>query len=385
MVPKPTTHTAQDATASTEISRLENGVLSHDVVPGTSGEGIQDDALGEGALEGSKDEDEEQSEDEDKSESEDEEDEEEDDGEGSDTLLSRRAKKTKTAARAKGRPKVQPKPKIPAAKLLELESWWATAVISDELCKATDALSKEARGCRILNLSLCDDYDLQRESNIAFNRASLDKIVDPRPWTPDPSTSSTLLPRMPPPIEPSSLHPTSLALAHSPPHVPFAAGLLLPVSAPLSACLWSLPSAPLQPPSIAVLPPPLTAALLSMSSSIVPTAVAAAKPPLPLASSNMCAPPSRFLFHSVNPNGWPDWVEVGYMTLTEAGLGDSFQRAVIAWTELERLHKFESKVSYPTSTSCMYILIRLFHSVACQLAGILHKSIFGWATNAATI
>ncbi|GJF00550.1 hypothetical protein PsYK624_168430 [Phanerochaete sordida] len=348
-------------------------------------------------------------------EEEDEEDDDEDESEDEPLIKKRPRKNTsKNTSKRKQRPQARREQRnVDDAELRDLEAWWKTAELGPHLRASVDALRGQERARRLQDIFATDGFELEREENIARNRA-MTLTFGTFPWATPPSTSpsretSQQQQQPPPPADTRASPPPPPADAsgtlappspppsdmRAPPPPPSLSPSPSPSPSPSSTSPSSVPqpptsSAPAQPlsssapPGQPVLPsssappaqPPLSSTPLQPQSKPKPRPVPKKIPqpppsqpitspeagaaqlqdsghpttPLPLLSSQLVrgAAPRALLFHTVNPDGWPEWLDAGYTYLSSAKLGERFERALVAWTEVERQQSFETKGSLPT-------------------------------------
>ena len=186
-----------------------------------------------------------------------------------------------------------------------LERGWAAMKISSALRDSVEELQGKERRRRLVDITQATEFDLAREEQIAANHAKLRRIMNG-----EPAVEQPVRPIEPPapedsdpplPLEPitTSSH-RSDELATSPMHA---------VHAPVTS-----------------LPPVLPGTMHAKPSAHVGSSASA----------------TIHFFRTANPDGWPDWLNIGYTHLSDAHLGEEYEAALVAWTELERAYEWEN-------------------------------------------
>ena len=187
----------------------------------------------------------------------------------------------------------------------DLERDWAAMKISSALRDSVEELQGEERRRRMIDITQATEFDLTREEQIVINHATLRRIMNG-----EPTAEKSARPVEPPAPEDSDPPPLLMPIASS------SHGGDELATSPMHTVLAPVMSLPPILPSTAHAQP---AALVSSSASA-----------------------KIHFFRTANPDGWPDWLNTGYTHLSDAHLGEEYEAALVAWTELERAYEWEN-------------------------------------------
>ena len=193
-----------------------------------------------------------------------------------------------------------------------LEHDWAAMKISSALRDSMEELQGEERTRRMVDITQATEFDLAREEQIAANKATLLRILNREPIAEQP-----VRPIEPPALEDSDPPPPLEPTAPSPRYDELATWPVHTELVPLTS----------SPPVVPGTMHTQSAALTAVADGLFASSSASAK---------------IHFFRTVNPDGWPDWLNSGYTHLSDAHLGAEYETALVTWTELERAYEWEN-------------------------------------------